>query len=284
MNEEEYKYLKKKINDVLNIDLSDYKSHQMRRRLDAFISRSNSPNIVSYCKTMERDQEVSQKLRDFLTINVSEFFRDPDQYEVLQKRILPELLKNNQRLNIWSAGCSIGAEPYTVAIILEEISQLNKHRILATDLDMGILKKARAGGPYNSSDVRNIRKDLINKYFTCKNDEYWLVDDIKQQVEFKQHNLLSDDFEKDFDIIICRNVVIYFADEPKRKLYKAFHDSLKEGGVLFIGATETLLGGNNLGLERLCTSFHRKTNLKVQGRTHITGKSLVGEIRRNRVA
>ncbi len=279
MNEEEYSYLKKRINDVLNIDLSGYKDHQMRRRLDGYINRVDTPNIVAYCKQLEKDKEASQKLRDFLTINVSEFFRDSEQYEVFRTKVLPEQIRKSRNLNIWSAGCSNGSEPYTIAIILEEINNFHKHRILATDIDTEILSRAKAGGPYLPSDVRNVRKDLLNKYFTCVNDEYWLIDKIKRRIEFKQHNLLKDEFEKDFDIIVCRNVVIYFADEPKRMLYQGFCNSLKDDGVLFIGATETLLGSSKLGLERLYVSFHRKAALDSKEPACATRKSSAIETR-----
>jgi chemotaxis protein methyltransferase CheR len=190
---------------------------------------------------------------------VSEFFRDKDQYDILRIRILPELIRNSPRLNIWSAGCSNGAEPYSVAIILEEIASYHRHRVLATDIDAGILARAKAGGPYIPSDVRNVDKKLLSKYFRQEGDEYWVNDRIRQKVEFKQQNLLLDPFEKGFDFIVCRNVVIYFADEAKRKLYHRFFDSLKDNGVFFMGGTETMLGVADLPFEKICASFHRKS-------------------------
>ena len=265
MKEDEYWYLKKKINDVLQIDLSGYKDHQMRRRLDGYISRANVTNIVTYCKTLERDKEASQKLRDFITINVSEFFRDKEQYEALRTQILPDLVKKSHNLNIWSAGCSNGSEPYSIAILLEEMNPYHHHRILATDIDIEIINKAKAGGPYIASDVRNVKPDLLKKYFTCANDEYRIIDRIKQRIEFRNQNLLKGPFEKNFDMIVCRNVVIYFADEAKRQLYQSFYDSLSDGGILFIGATETLLSGNDMGLVRLLTSFHKKVDRNAAG-------------------
>jgi len=259
MNEEEYSYLKKKINKLLNIDLDGYKDQQMRRRLDAFIVRAQVPGVAEYCTMLERNKDACQKLKDFLTINVSEFFRDKEQYEILRNQILPDLLKKSPRLNIWSAGCSIGAEPYSVAIILEEISPLNRHRILATDIDTGILEKAKAGGPYLPSDVRNLNEHILSKYFIKDEKHYWVKDKIRQKVEFKKHNLLMDPFEKGFDLIICRNVVIYFADEAKKQLYHRFYDSLKDGGAFFMGGTETLLGNYDIKFEKICSSFHRKS-------------------------
>lgn len=258
MQDDEYKYLKGKIFSLLNIDLSGYKDHQMRRRLDGFMARSQESNVASYCKTLEVNRNLLTKLRDFLTINVSEFFRDSEQYEILRTRVLPELLKRSPRLNIWSAGCSNGSEPYSLAIILSELSPRQKHRILATDLDVGILAQARAGGPYTQADVRQTEGSLLSKYFTTAQDGYWVCNSVKQYVEFKNHNLLRDPFESGFDLVICRNVVIYFSDEAKNGLYRGFHRALKEDGVLFIGGTETMLGSNDIGFERLHNSFHCK--------------------------
>lgn len=258
MKDEEYLYLTKKIRDLLDIDLGGYKNHQMRRRLDAYIARAQVPEVVAYCKILERDKEVCQKLRDFLTINVSEFFRDAEQYEVLRTRILPELLKRNRKLNIWSAGCSNGAEPYSVAIILNELCQHQNYRIVATDIDTGILARANAGGPYIESDVRNVDKKLLIKHFVAEGQRYMVAEKIRRTVEFRQQNLLSDPFEKGFDLIVCRNVVIYFSDDAKSKLYRGFYDSLNENGMLFIGGTESMLGSSGLGFEKVCTSFHRK--------------------------
>ena len=101
------------------------------------------------------------ELQDFLTINVSSFFRDEKQFQRLQSVILPELLQNNRRLNIWSAGCSNGAEPYSIAIILTELSDRHDHRILATDIDDTILERAKSGGPYKAADVKNVPPGLL---------------------------------------------------------------------------------------------------------------------------
>jgi chemotaxis protein methyltransferase CheR len=268
MDEEDYIYLKNKIRHLLGIDLSGYKDHQMRRRLDSYIARARAPGVVAYCRMLERDSGACQKLRDFLTINVSEFFRDAERYEVLRARILPELLKKSARLNIWSAGCSNGAEPYSLAILLEESSPYQKHRILATDIDAGVLAKARAGGPYVGSDVRNVDEALLAKYFRCEGGSYWVTERVKKKVEFRMHNLLKDPFEKDFDLLVCRNVVIYFTDDAKKMLYRGFYESLKEGGYILIGGTETMLGTSDLPLERVYASFHRRIPAAeaVQGR------------------
>ena len=254
----EYDYIKIKVRDLFEINLDNYKSNQMMRRLDGYISRSSTPDVEQYCRFLEQDQKEREKLLDFLTINVSEFYRDSSHFEQLQTMILPELLQQNAVLSIWSAGCSNGAEPYSIAIILEKHAPFHKHRILATDIDRNSLNKAQMGGPYNLNEVRNIPEGLLNKYFSCENGKYWINDRIKQKVEFRHHDLLLSPYENNFDLIICRNVVIYFSEEAKRIINTGFFNALKVNGMLFIGATETMIDSFDIGFKKVATCFYRK--------------------------
>jgi len=257
MNDREYGYLKLKIRQLLNIDIDAYKSHQMRRRLEAFVSRY-AEDAMHFCRKMETDPLTLSQLRDMLTINVSEFFRDPVQFHHLQSVVLPELLEHSFKLNIWSAGCSHGEEPYSVAILLTEVATSHRVRILATDLDRDALARAAAGGPYPQPALRNVPQHQLDKYFSPCNEGYMVKPVIRRRVEFREHNLLADHFESDFDLIICRNVMIYFASEVKSTLFHKFHSSLKPDGVLFIGGAEALFGTDGLGFERLVGNFYRK--------------------------
>lgn len=258
MDDQSYLYLKKKILKLTNIDLDGYKSEQMRRRLNSFMAVNGVENIVDYGYKLERDTDTLEQLRAFLTINVSEFFRDLNMFERLKTSILPQLLKNSRRLNIWSAGCSHGAEPYSIAMLLESISPFTNHRILATDVDEGALKQARAGGPYTPAEVKNVPRGLILKNFTFSSGSYMLSEKIKQKVEFRCQNLLCDEFETGFDLILCRNVTIYFTEEANKRLKQKFCHSLKEGGVLFIGSTEVMFNSRSIGLQELETCFYQK--------------------------
>ena len=258
MNDQDYLYLKRKVLALSNIDLDSYKSQQMRRRLDAFFAHTGAKNVVDYGHMLEQNQNILDELLEFLTINVSEFFRDLAPFEQLRTLILPKLLKNTPRLNVWSAGCSHGEEPYSVAMILESVSPYHNHRILATDIDEGALRQAKAGGPYSPEQVKNISPVFLRRYFTSSNGGYRIADKIGRRVEFRQQNLLCDEFEQGFDLIICRNVTIYFTDEAKRELNQKFYHSLKDGGVLFIGGTEVMLDVVDIGFKGLATSFYRK--------------------------
>jgi len=258
MNDEEYIFLKNKILKLTNFNLDNYKSTQMRRRLDGFISSANMPGVIPYCSILERDQNAVKKLRDFLTINVSEFFRDSTYFETLRNVVLQDMLRDRLRLNIWSAGCSNGAEAYSIAISLDSVSPQVIHRILATDIDEASLTKASSGGPYRIDEIRNVPQELLKKYFINTDEGYRIIEKIRQRVLFKRHDLLQDNFEQGFDLIVCRNVVIYFSNEAKNKLYQKFYGALKDGGVLFVGGTEAILDASDIGFQMLRTCFYRK--------------------------
>ena len=257
LNDQEYALISRKILKLIGIDLSFYKSQQMRRRLQG-LANSQANSIVEYCALVERDPAALTKLKNFLTINVTEFFRDAEQFNLLKTRVMPELLNRRAHLSVWSAGCSHGGEPYSVAITLKEITGDARHRIVATDIDEQIVEKAKKGGPYLAADLANVAPKLVLKYFRKEPDGFYVIDEIRRMVDFKQQDLLKGRFNSGFDLIMCRNVVIYFSDEAKTKLYSGFYDALTTDGILFIGATETLLEAKDVGLERVHNCFYRK--------------------------
>ena len=275
MDDQEYQYLTRKILKLININLDSYKSQQMRRRLNTFLDHTGAKNVVDYTHMLERNQNMLDELRNFLTINVSEFFRDTSPFEQLRTLILPQLLRNSPRLNIWSAGCSHGEEPYSIAMILESISPYHHHRILATDIDEGALNQAKAGGPYTPDAVKNVSSTFLRRYFTALNGDYLVSDRIRRRVELRQQNLLCDEFEHGFDLIICRNVTIYFTEEAKRELNQRFYHSLNDGGVLFIGGTEVMLDIASVGFEALAVSFYQKPAPGLTGKVGARERALL---------
>ena len=259
MNDEEYTYLKKKFLKLTNIDLDAYKSQQMKRRLSAYIENSATKDVAEYCQKLEQNPEMLEKMRNYMAINVSEFFRDLQLFEQLKTSVLPQLLQRSSRLNIWSAGCSHGEEPYTLAMMMDQINPSARHRILATDIDDEALAQARAGGPYTPEVMRSLPASLLQKYFTkLPNGNYVVSDDIKQRVIFRKHNLLGDPFENAFDLILCRNVTIYFTEETKSVLFRKFLGSLKPGGFLFSGGTEVMLNSSTIGFINIKASLYQK--------------------------
>ena len=126
--------------------------------------------------------------------------------------------------------------------------------------------RARAGGPYNSNDVNNLPAWFLRRYFTSSHGQYRIADSLRRRVEFRRHNLLCDEFEIGFDLVVCRNVTIYFTDEAKNELNRKFYRSLKDGGVLFIGGTEIMLGADGIGFKKLDTCFYQKSMTSISAR------------------
>ncbi|MHC6179272.1 CheR family methyltransferase [Clostridium sp. JNZ X4-2] len=240
-----------------NINLSAYKPNQLHRRINSLMSRVGVKSIEEYIALLKADSMQRQKFLDFITINVSEFFRNPEIFEELKVKLKEELLSKNNSLKIWSAACSIGAEPYSVAMYLNELSPLGRHKIIATDIDNTIIERAKKG-EYVLSEIKNVKKEYLNKYFTVKDDKYIISDRIKNLVTFKKHDLILDNYENNFDLIICRNVVIYFNQDVKDKIYKKFSESLKKGGLLFVGATESIYNYKDYDFEKASTFMYRK--------------------------
>lgn len=241
----------------LRIDLSAYKSNQMNRRLSNFVLRSGASDVGDYVRMLDKNPVLKQKLADFITINVSEFFRNKELFLEFGEALKRTLLKEKKMLRIWSAACSNGAEPYSVAMILGRISPGISHTIIGTDIDATILETARKG-EYSLNDIKNVDKDMLAKYFKEQHGKYMLSSDIKSKVQFKRHDLIMEPYDKGFDVILCRNVVIYFTAEIKEKIYKKFHESLNPGGLLFVGATESIYNYNDYGFEKASTFIYQK--------------------------
>lgn len=257
--EEEFTTFKKNIERLIKLDLTNYKNKQMERRILSLMGKSDIKTLDEYYKILSTSQDRLDDFLNMLTINVSEFFRNPEKFKELEETYLTELLKNNNKLKIWSAGCSIGAEVYTLAMILDnKFNALSKCELIASDFDEKILKKAQSG-VYTKQEVGTVPNDY-KKYFTpIDNDENYQLDrKLTTSVKFKRQDLLNSTFEKGFDLILCRNVVIYFTDEAKDRLYEGFYDSLNPGGILFIGSTERINGHRELGYNLKTSFFYQK--------------------------
>jgi chemotaxis protein methyltransferase CheR len=253
-----YEEFKRRALSLTGIDLSSYKEKQMRRRIDSLVSRNKCSSYDEYVRLLRTDSNVFSEFINFLTINVSEFYRNPDQWEILDKVYLPELIsKFGKRLNIWSAACSTGDEPYSLVMALSRHVPLGDIRIIATDIDKRILEQAKTG-LYNEKSIKNVPEDLKKRYFRQIGPSFQISDEIRRCVSFRESNLLSDRFPDDLDMIVCRNVLIYFTDEAKEDIYRKFYRSLKSGGVLFIGSTEQVADYKEIGFGRRNSFFYDK--------------------------
>lgn len=258
MDEKDWELFKKKLKAKTQIDLDLYKEPQMKRRIGNLVTRAGMDSFAAYFDHVCLNKEDFAAFIEYLTINVSEFYRTPDHFSKLETIVIPDLLKRSSKLNIWSAGCSIGAEVYTLTMIMKDITPGTKHRLLATDLDVEIIAKAKKG-VYVEGEIKGLSPQRREKYFTKIADgNYAIKPEIKQCVEFKRHNLLKDPFEKNFDLILCRNVVIYFTEEAKEQLYTNFFHALKPGGILFVGATEAILNYRKMGYVNYRPFFYQR--------------------------
>jgi len=253
-----YEFLKKEVLKLTKIDLNYYKEKQMRRRIDTLAAKNKADSYEEFVKLLKSDSSMFEQFVNFLTINVSEFYRNPDQWKLMDQTVIPKLLKEQgNRIKIWSAACSTGDEPYSLAMAFSKHIPLSNIQIMATDIDKQVIASAKAG-LYSEKSIANVPEDLKRKYFTKVGASYQISDEIKKCVTFREHNLLKDNYPKDFDLILCRNVVIYFTDEAKDEIYRKFFASLKSKGVLFIGSTEQITNYKEVGFNRMSSFYFEK--------------------------
>lgn len=254
-----YEDFKKDVYNLTKIDLSAYKERQMKRRIDSLIEKHKIGGYTAYVQELKNNKDIFDEFVSYLTINVSEFYRNPEQWKLLETRVFPFLFdKFGKNLKIWSAACSTGDEPYSLVMLLSRFMPLDKIKIFATDLDLQVMDKAK-GGLYGDKSLKGLPSEFVKKYFTKVNDRaYQISNDIKKCVEFKQHNLLRDSYPTNFDLIVCRNVLIYFTEEAKEEVYVKFNGSLKKEGILFVGSTEQIVQPQRLGYKNFDAFFYQK--------------------------
>lgn len=254
----DYEYFKKAIYDLTKIDLNAYKEKQMKRRIDTLISKNRIVGYDKYVAALKSNSKLFDEFVNYLTINVSEFYRNPEQWKFMDQDIFPELIKRyGKNLKIWSAACSTGDEPYSLVMALSRHLPLNYIKIYATDLDKQVIATAKTG-LYSEKSIASVPDDLKKKFFTKVGPSYQISEEVKARVEFKEHNLLKDTYPTDYHFIVCRNVVIYFTEEAKDEVFHKFYKSLKAGGYLFIGSTEQIINYKEIGFERKNSFFYQK--------------------------
>ncbi len=252
-----YEGFKTKVYRKTGLDLSLYKERQMKRRIDSLIKRCGKTSYDEYFNLINTNSDRFDEFINYLTINVSEFYRNISQWNMLKDEVIPYLMETKSSIKVWSAASSTGEEPYTLVMTLSNFFPLNKIKVLAADIDMGAINKAK-NGIYTEKSIQNVPDEFKRKYFTKMGKSYKISDDIKRCVEYKQMNLLSDPYPSGFDLIICRNVMIYFTEEAKDEMYQKFSDSLVKGGVLFVGSTEQIIVPQKFNFESMRTFFYKK--------------------------
>lgn len=253
----DFEFFYKWVKSNLNIDLDAYKENQLQRRIGTVMRSAGASTLEEYAKLIASDVEVKRIFLDYITINVTEFFRNKEIFQEFEDVLVNVLVPKFKNVKIWSAACSIGAEPYSIAMIMDKHNLIRNTKIVATDIDENILKRAKKG-IYKQHETKGLTKEDLDKYFTYDDNTYSIYENLKDIVSFKKHDLILDNYEKGFHAVVCRNVFIYFKDEAKNQIYRKIYDSLVPGGVFFIGATESIYNPKDFGFKKLSTFIYEK--------------------------
>ncbi|MDQ2800868.1 MAG: protein-glutamate O-methyltransferase CheR [Armatimonadota bacterium] len=259
-SEADFTWFQQRVESQTGIRLSQYKPDQMRRRIAALADKAGSVSFAAYASVIERDPARLAEFLDRMTINVTELLRNPNRFEEMVSTILPDLLvrRKGGPLSVWSAGCSYGAEAYTLALLLHEINPISMHQVYGTDIDLTVLAKA-ARPSFSAADMVNICPARRAAHFQENGGVFHPKTHLCAKVRFEPHDLLAGSYpDARYDLILCRNVVIYFTDDAKERIYRGFFRALRPGGILFVGGTERLADHRALGFELIRPFFYRK--------------------------
>ena len=254
-----YEKFKSDVLAMTKIDLNAYKERQMKRRIDTLIGKHGYKGYTDFAAALRTNRQLFDEFVNYLTINVSEFYRNPEQWEYLEQKVFPDLIsKFGHGIRIWSAACSTGDEPYSLVMLLSKFLPLNQIKIFATDIDEQVMAKAQSG-LYKSASLSGLPEEFRKKYFKeISKDTFQISDEIKRCVEFKKHNLLKDPYPANCHMIVCRNVLIYFTDDAKNVIYRKFNDSLVKEGILFVGSTEQITNYKEINFTSPKSFFYQK--------------------------
>ncbi|MCX9083902.1 MAG: protein-glutamate O-methyltransferase CheR [Candidatus Methanoperedens sp.] len=247
-DENEFTELKKIIKRKIGFNCESYKQTHLKRRLALRLRITRSRSYNEYSGLLLKNPEELTQLKEALTVNVTELFRNPEMYEFVRMNVLPELIKtkgDNRMLKIWSAGCSNGEEASSIAIILREFLGISYKKynisILCTDIDDDCLLKAEKLA-FDQKQIEKLSKERLDRFFVKDGIGYILDDELRKIFKIKHHDMISGPKLGGFDLIFCRNVTIYFEHKLQEILYQDFYNALNEGGYFVMGKTESLVG------------------------------------------
>jgi len=252
ISSQEYQQFKEKLEQYSGILLGDNKEYLISSRLRRLLETENLASIADLVGAMERNQRLKESVVDAMTTNETLWFRDDHPFRIFKEKLLPELAKTRRPIRIWCAACSTGQEPYSLSIAVEEFKRANPGalatdvKIVATDISPSVIQTAREGVYPQMALKRGMSDQNLKQYFQQKSDDQWQIKpEIKSRVEFRLLNLQSSfSLLGKFDLVFCRNVLIYFSAEFKQDILQRIHGTLNKDGHLFVGASEAV---NNLG-------------------------------------
>lgn len=247
----EYTQFKTKLEQYSGIMLGENKEYLITSRLRRLLEGEKLTTLSELVTAMDRNLKLKESVIDAMTTNETLWFRDDHPFKIFREKLLPELAKTRKPIRIWSAACSTGQEPYSLSIAVEEFKKANPGvlvgdvKIIATDISPSALAIAKEGAYPQLALKRGMGDAHLRQYFTQKGDDEWKInDDIKRRIEFRSLNLQSSySMLGKFDLVFCRNVLIYFSPEFKLDILKRIHGALNPDGHLFVGASEAV---NNL--------------------------------------
>lgn len=247
-----FEALKELLIQEKGFDLEAYKERCILRRIYLKVRSKGHSDLGAYYRELSRDREELERLFQYMTINVTEFFRNPTAFTYLERKVLPRLMAEQSvhgQFRVWSAGCSSGEEPYSLAIVLLRVKK--RHRIptpftvTATDVDDRTLAKAKVGR-YNPDALKNLDSEDIGEYFVEEEGQLSVSDEVRECVNFRTEDVLRENPGLDQSLIVCRNLLIYFSREHQEQIITRFSRKMYPGGYLMLGKAETLIGRNRL--------------------------------------
>lgn len=240
-----FQKVKRMITESAGLDCSGYRDEYLKRRFEIRLRATGTQTYARYIIYLKKNPEEFTNLLNDLTINYTTFFRDGDVYEHLEHKLLPKLFLSQNPIKIWSAGCATGEEPYSLSILAHKV--LGKHlanrqvNIIASDIDKDALAKAKLG-VYGARQISTMTPQMIDEYFTHEGDSWTVKDFVKSIIRFERFDLNQASLHVGFDLILCRNVMIYFSKEGQQHIHMNFFRALRDGGYMITGKSEILSG------------------------------------------
>lgn len=243
-----YEQIGEILREQQSFNLAGYKDLCIKRRIATRIRAVGMSGPEPYIELLKENTEEQRLLMIALSVHVSHFFRNPSTFKVLEKQVLPELAENAERLSsklrIWSVGCSNGEEPYSLALLCKKVlAEDDLWTVIGTDLSPDALQRAKRGC-YNKSQLQEVPAEQLQNFFVAQEKHYCLVEEVKKAVRFFRHDILSDRPFYRADLILCRNLLIYFSRAQQKRILQVLAAALSPGGYLVLGRAETLVSSS----------------------------------------
>jgi len=247
LTDAEFSAITERLRNLCQFDLDQYKDRCVRRRIAKRLRACKVLDFAAYLNRLEIDRHELDTLLATISIHVSQFFRNPDTFRIIEQKVLPALCHQarstgRDKLTLWSAGCAAGEEPYSLALLVDALSADDLEiRVLATDISEPVLETARTG-LFDSSRMQEVPSPVVEKYFHAEVNHYRLIEPVRSLVEFQHHNIMTDSDYPAADLILCRNVLIYFSRPEQERILLRFAAALPPHGILVLGRSETITG------------------------------------------